>query len=115
SGAFGGLVRMALLTGQRVGKLARMKWQDVKDGVWCIRTEAREKGNAGDLVLPKEALAILDELPRFVSCPYVFTNGRVPITDAAKIKELRSDGATVPEIMRRIKLSKASIYRALSA
>src|SRR5262249_18259080 len=26
SGAFGGLVRMALLTGQRVGKLARMKW-----------------------------------------------------------------------------------------
>ena len=32
-----------------------------------------------------------------------------------KIKELRSDGATVPEIMRRTKLSKASIYRALSA
>ena len=32
-----------------------------------------------------------------------------------KIKELRSDGATVPEIMRRMKLSKASVYRALSA
>jgi DNA invertase Pin-like site-specific DNA recombinase len=32
-----------------------------------------------------------------------------------KIKELRSDGATVPEIMRRTKLSKASVYRALSA
>ena len=32
-----------------------------------------------------------------------------------KIKELRSDGATVPEIMRRTKLSKASIYRAMNS
>ena len=31
------------------------------------------------------------------------------------IKELRADGATVPEIIRRTKLSKASVYRALSA
>ena len=30
-----------------------------------------------------------------------------------KIKALRADGATVPEIMRRSKLSKASVYRAL--
>jgi len=32
-----------------------------------------------------------------------------------KMKELRAEGATVPEIMRRTKLSKASVYRALSA
>jgi DNA invertase Pin-like site-specific DNA recombinase len=32
-----------------------------------------------------------------------------------KIKELRADGAAVPEIMRRMKLSKASVYRALNA
>jgi DNA invertase Pin-like site-specific DNA recombinase len=31
-----------------------------------------------------------------------------------KIKELRAEGLTVPEIMRRTKLSKASIYRALA-
>jgi DNA invertase Pin-like site-specific DNA recombinase len=31
-----------------------------------------------------------------------------------KIKELRADGLTVPEIMRRTRLSKASIYRALA-
>jgi DNA invertase Pin-like site-specific DNA recombinase len=31
-----------------------------------------------------------------------------------KIKELRSDGATVAELMRRTKLSKASVYRALN-
>jgi DNA invertase Pin-like site-specific DNA recombinase len=32
-----------------------------------------------------------------------------------KIKELRADGVTVPEIMRHTKLSKASVYRALNA
>ena len=32
-----------------------------------------------------------------------------------KIKEFRKDGLTVPEIIRRIKLSKASIYRALAS
>jgi len=31
-----------------------------------------------------------------------------------KVKELRAEGLTVPEIMRRTKLSKASIYRALA-
>ncbi len=30
-----------------------------------------------------------------------------------KVKALREDGATVPEIIRRTKLSKASVYRAL--
>src|SRR5215471_15558485 len=32
-----------------------------------------------------------------------------------KVKELRAEGLTVAEIMRRTKLSKASIYRALAA
>jgi hypothetical protein len=31
------------------------------------------------------------------------------------IKQLRADGATVPGIIRRMKLSKASVYRALNA
>jgi DNA-binding IclR family transcriptional regulator len=31
-----------------------------------------------------------------------------------KIKQLRTEGLTVPEIMRRTKLSKASVYRALA-
>ena len=36
-----------------------------------------------------------------------------PLPVIEKIKALRADGATVPEIMRRTKLSKASVYRAL--
>ena len=33
----------------------------------------------------------------------------------AEIKSLRADGATVPEIIRRVGLSKATVYRALGA
>ena len=60
NGTYGALVRLALLTAQRQDKLASMKWEDVKDGVWTIATEDREKGNAGVLVLPEQAVAILD-------------------------------------------------------
>jgi len=81
NGVSGAFTRMALLTGQRAGKLVTMKWEHVKDGVWNIPQLPREKGNAGELVLPKEALSILDELPHFVSNPYVFTLGRTPIGD----------------------------------
>lgn len=37
-----------------------------------ITTEPREKGNAGELVLPKVAIDIINALPKFESNPYVF-------------------------------------------
>ena len=36
----------------------------------------------------------------------------LPVIDA--VRALRADGTTVPEIMRRTSLSKASVYRALA-
>ena len=62
NGTFGALVRLALLTAQRQDKLASIKWSDVKDGVWTIATEDREKGNAGELVLPDAAVEILENV-----------------------------------------------------
>jgi DNA invertase Pin-like site-specific DNA recombinase len=44
--------------------------------------------------------------------------GRKPILVAEmvnKVRKLRKAGKTVPEIMRQTSLSKASVYRALSA
>jgi integrase len=73
NGAYGAAVRLLLLTAQRRDKVATMQWSDVsEDGVWTIRTEPREKGNAGSLQLPKLALEILATLPRFVGNPHVF-------------------------------------------
>ncbi len=49
-----------------------MRWEDIKDGVWIIPSEKREKGNANELKLPKVALDIIEAQPRFASNPYVF-------------------------------------------
>ena len=69
---FGAFVRLALLTGQRKGKVASIRWEDIDGSVWHVPSEKREKGNAGDLALPQIALDIINAQPRFASNPYVF-------------------------------------------
>ena len=61
TGPYGRLIRFLLLTAQRRDKVASMQWDDLAGDVWTIRTEKREKGNAGELVLPQAALDVLDE------------------------------------------------------
>jgi integrase len=63
-GQFGNLTKFALLTAQRIDKLFTMRWVDIKDGVWHIKTEPREKENAGSLQLPKLALDVLESQRR---------------------------------------------------
>jgi integrase len=96
-GKFGALVRMLLLTAQRLDKVITMKWDDVTPAkwpgntppVWTIATAPREKENAEALQLPEAALAILDELPRYADNPYVFA-GRSsnPISKSGQHKKL---------------------------
>ena len=72
-GAFGAIIRFALLTAQRKDKVAALRWEEVDvDGVWNIPTEHREKGNAVALVLPEAALAIIKGQRRISGNPYVF-------------------------------------------
>jgi integrase len=71
NGTFGAMVRLLLLTGQRKEKVVSMKWADVKDGVWSIPAEKREKGNAGELKLPEAALDIIEAQPRYLDNPFV--------------------------------------------
>lgn len=89
NGAFGAFLRLALLTGQRREKLVQMRFSDVSaDGVWTIPTEAREKGNAGTLQLPKLALDIIAQQPRISQSPFVFPakRGDGPISGHSKFK-----------------------------
>jgi integrase len=71
-GTFGGIVKMLLLTAQRKQKVVTMKGGDIRDGRWIIATEAREKGNAGTLVLPRVALDIIAAQPIIDDNPFVF-------------------------------------------
>jgi integrase len=73
NGTHGAIVRVLLLTAQRLEKVAAMRWDDVSvDGVWKIPAEAREKGNAGELQLPQAAIDIIKVQPRFVDNPHIF-------------------------------------------
>ena len=74
NGTFGALVRLLLLTGQRKEKVASyVLGRYFHDGTWTIPTEAREKGNAGKLVLPETRSSTSSkQQPRFASSPYVF-------------------------------------------
>ncbi|HEY6753793.1 MAG TPA: integrase family protein [Pseudolabrys sp.] len=84
SGDFGALVRLLLLTGQRLQKVATIKRADVVDGVWTIATAEREKGNAGSLALPAQALAIIEAQPRLGENPYVFAGRGLGCRDISR-------------------------------
>jgi integrase len=73
-GTFGAFVKMLLLTAQRREKVAKMKHADISgDGVWSIPSEdEREKGTAGTIRLPKQAIKIIDALDKVAENPFVF-------------------------------------------
>jgi integrase len=95
AGDFGALVQLLLLTAQRLDKVADLQWGDISpEGVWTIRTEEGEKGNAGALQLPDIARQIIARQPRFVSNPYIFAGqqGRRAFTSKNKAAFDRSCG-----------------------
>jgi integrase len=95
AGVFGGLVKVLMLTAQRLTVTASMRWSDISDGVWSIPQEERAKGNAVALRLPQPALDIINAQPKFVGVPYVFAgkqSGR-PMT-ALSLAKARLDAAS---------------------
>jgi integrase len=87
-GAYGGIIRLALLTVQRRAKVITMKRADITlDGEWIIPKEPREKDSAGSLLLPGAALAIVKQQPRLGDNPYVFAGrGDGPVNGFSKSK-----------------------------
>ena len=79
-GTYGALLKMLLLTGQRLGVVRAMKWVDIDDqGIWTIPvTHKREKAHPGRLPLPLVALDIIAAQPRIAGNPHVFAATRGP-------------------------------------
>jgi integrase len=100
NGTFGAFIRMLLLSTQRRSTVVRMKWQDVSaDGIWKIATEAREKGNAGEIKLPQMALDIIQAQPQLGDNPHVFAGrGNGPINGFSKAK--RQFDAKLPKMQQ---------------
>jgi hypothetical protein len=73
-GSYGALVRMLLMTTQRLEKVLTMAWIDIgADGVWRIPTVSkREKPHGGELKLPQLARDLLAAIPVIEGNPFVF-------------------------------------------
>jgi hypothetical protein len=97
SGTFNALVRILLLTAQRLGKTVSMRADGISpDGVWTIPSAPREKGTAGSMKLPKLALDVIRAQPRFASNPYVFAGrGEGPINDMGAAKAALDEASGV--------------------
>jgi integrase len=87
---FSVLLKLLLLTGCRLRELAHMRWDELTDDLATLRLPgARTKNHlAHDVYLAPLACDPLAALPRFASCPYVFTtNGKTPVSGFSKMKE----------------------------
>jgi integrase len=86
---YGSLIKCLLFTGQRLRTVAKMRHDDLEDGVWTIPKEARAKGHAGALRLPSVVMEIIDAQPRLAGNPHVFPSpiGKGPINSFGHRKD----------------------------
>ena len=85
---FGPYTLMLLITAQRRGEVANMRWSeiDLKDKVWKIPGERSKNGKPHLVPLSPLALTVLRDIPRFEQCDLVFTTTRTtPISGITKM------------------------------
>lgn len=87
---------LLLATAQRRGELAEMRWSEIdfEAKTWVIPSERSKNGKAHVVPLSPFALRVLDEVPRFLDCDYVFTTTRKsPVSGFSKALRRLSEGS----------------------
>ena len=72
---FGALVRFLLLTAARRNEAARLPWPELAGGDWTLPPSRNKTKQELVRPLSKAALTLLDKLPRFADCEFVFSSG----------------------------------------
>jgi integrase len=84
------LIRMLLVTGQRLREVAHGEWREVDAGeaLWTIPGTRMKNGDAHEVPLSQLALGILASLPRFQGGTFLFstTGGKRPVSGFSKFK-----------------------------
>lgn len=89
-------LEFAILTAARSGEVRGAIWSeiDIKAGIWTIPGERMKAGRDHRVPLSTHAIELLQNLPRFVDCEYIFPSPRA---------KCFSDMALL-EVMRRMKV-----------
>jgi integrase len=89
-GTFSPLVKMLALTGQRRDEVARMRWEelDLDARSWTLPPARTKNNQPHEVPLSKAALAVLQNVPRIASSPFVLTTngGASPASGYSKNK-----------------------------
>jgi integrase len=83
------VLQLLILTGQRLGEVAGMRWGelDLATRLWSLPKERCKNGRAHTVPLSPQALAIIKSTPRIVACDFCFTaNGKTAVVGFSKIK-----------------------------
>ena len=76
---FGPMIRLLLVTGQRLTEVAHMRWAevDLDEKIWRLPAERVKNGEPHDVPLSPLAISLLKDLGRMAGEPdYVFTTGQ---------------------------------------
>jgi len=88
-GPFGAIFKVLLLTGARRGEVAGMRYSEIDGSTWTLPAERSKNHRAHSIHLSDAVLRIIESMPRFEGCDFVFTSaGRTPSANfsAAKTK-----------------------------
>jgi integrase len=88
-GPFNAVIRMLLLTGQRLNEVARMTWSELDSGLatWTLPSE-RAKNNVAHIVpLSTQARAIVAAQPRMAGNEFVFASRTGAVSDFTRPKQ----------------------------
>ena len=72
-GVYGTLVRILMLTGQRLNDWALARHDEIEDGVLVVPAERYKMKNVHEVPLTQRVIELFDTLPRFKDCPFLFT------------------------------------------
>lgn len=93
---FGPLIRLLIVTGQRRGEVAGMRWSEIKDDNWTIPRERNKSNREHVLPLSKLAREILSSVPKIDDQDLVYsTTGTTPVSGFGRIKGRLDEGSGV--------------------
>lgn len=96
---FAQFLHLLILTGQRRGEVAEMRWSEIdfQTATWTIPAKRAKNASSHIVQLAPLAIDILKSVPRFLNCDFVFTTtGKTPISGFGRLKR-RLDIAVGPD------------------
>jgi integrase len=102
--AFGTMLQIAILTGQRIGEVSGMRRDELHGDTWILPGSRTKNKKSHSVSLSRQAMAIIEAAPR-TSDEFVFSYGRKPLAGrhhakAAMDKAAGVDGYVLHDLRR---------------